>query len=278
LGVLLSILLITAAAGQNRLPANTYLALLLNSNNVLISPCDNPDVGVVFTPSGVTGNIRGVDVRPADGKLYIVTDTGSFYTLDLTTRAATQVSTQDTLFNGGGDYGFDFNPTVDRIRMVGVNGRNARYNIDTGAMADFDVNATGVQSDLPLKYASASGTPRVVAAAYTNSRPLGPAVNTTQLFDIDLNNYNLVLQNPPNNGTLTVVGSLGVTGFKRAGFDIYTDTDGTNYAVLATNLGYYYTVSLTSGATTPLWQTSRLLRIMRPRGIAIMSGSFNLLK
>jgi hypothetical protein len=278
--VSLVMVLLAAYGGrcQNLLPADTYLGLLLNNNVILLAPCENPDVGVSFVPSGVTGNIRGIDVRPSDGKLYIVTDAGGFYTINVTTRAATQVSTQDHLFVGGGDLGFDFNPTVDRARLVGVNRQNARYNVDTGALADFDNTTAGSQPDATLRYASGSGFPRVVAAAYTNSRPNAAAPNSTQLFDIDINNYNLVLQNPPNNGTLTVVGSLRISGFRRAGFDIYTDSAGVNYAVLATQYGYYYSVSLTTGATTPIWQTSQLLRIQRPRGVTLMPGSFNLLK
>jgi hypothetical protein len=269
--ILLSLALIQSEA-QSVLPAETWVVVLLRNNLILFAPTANPDRGVIFQVSGVTGEIKGIDVRPADGQLYAVTDAGRFYRIETDTGVATQLSVQDQTFSGGVDYGFDFNPTVDRIRVMGINGRNARYNIDTGALADFDNVTAGTQADGQLHYSTlGSGTPQVIGAAYTNSRP---GATSTQLFDIDINNYNLVAQNPPNDGTLTIVGSLGVRGFNRAGFDIYTDVDGTNYAVLATNKGYYYTVDLTTGAATRIWASSRLLKIMRPRGVAIMFLDF----
>lgn len=255
---------------QNPLPSNSYLAILLDNNVIALVRSDSTEQGVLFGVTGITGILRGIDTRPANGQLYGVTTAGVFYMIDTVNLNATRVSTQDIKFSGGGDFGFDFNPTVDRIRMLGVNGRNARYNIDTGALADFDNTTAGSQSDLPLKYASGSGSPQVVGAAYTNSRSNGPAVNTTQLFDIDRNGYNLVLQNPPNNGSLTVVGRLGISGFRRAGFDILTDSSSNNYAILATNRGFFYSVNLTTGAASRVWAESHLLSLLRPRGLAIL--------
>ena len=51
------------------------------------------------------------------------------------------------------------------------------------------------------------GMPSVDAVAYTNS--FGGATTTT-LYDIDYGADNLYVQNPPNNGTLVIVGPLGV--------------------------------------------------------------------
>ena len=38
----------------------------------------------------------------------------------------------------GTAFGFDFNPTVDRIRVVSDTGQNLRLNPDTGAVAAVD--------------------------------------------------------------------------------------------------------------------------------------------
>ncbi|MEJ7701367.1 MAG: DUF4394 domain-containing protein [Pyrinomonadaceae bacterium] len=51
------------------------------------------------------------------------------------------------------------------------------------------------------------GTPAVTATAYTNN--FAGATTTTQ-YDIDTGSDRLLIQNPPNNGTLVDVGALGV--------------------------------------------------------------------
>ncbi|PYR72850.1 MAG: hypothetical protein DMF86_22215, partial [Acidobacteria bacterium] len=69
--------------------------------------------------------IGGIDFRPRTGQLYglgIVdgaTDTIRVYRIDPLTGAATLIpgSTPFTVTNGD-DYGLDFNPTVDRIRVT----------------------------------------------------------------------------------------------------------------------------------------------------------------
>ena len=47
-------------------------------------------------------------------------------------------------------FGFDFNPTVDRIRVVGDRGDNFRLHPDTGALVDGQPDVEGVQPDSPL--------------------------------------------------------------------------------------------------------------------------------
>ena len=97
--------------------------------------------------------------------------------------------------------------------------------------------------------AGAAATPRIVASAYTNSVA---GATTTQLFDLDAGRDALVLQNPPNNGTLVSVGALGIDVGDNAGFDI-SAVDGVAY--VSAQLGQsissqLYTVNLTTGATT----------------------------
>ena len=103
----------------------------------------------------------------------------------------------------GASFGFDFNPTVDRIRLTSDARQNLRLNPDTGATAAVDGALTYAAGD-----PGAASTPRIVGSAYTNSVA---GATTTQLFDLDAGRDALVLQNPPNNGTLVTVGSLGST-------------------------------------------------------------------
>lgn len=110
--------------------------------------------------------------------------------------------------------GFDFNPTVDRIRIVSNQRQNLRANPNTGT----------VDGDGDLAYAAgdpgAGTVPKVGAAAYTNSfRGAG----STTLFGIDTERDTLVRIEPPNDGVLNTVGELGIDASDQASFDIVAD-------------------------------------------------------
>ena len=68
-----------------------------------------------------------------------------------------------------------------------------------------------------------------------------------------------MLQNPPNNGTLTTVGALGVNVGSVGGFDIFSPSNGVNtaFAAFAPNgstAANLYTIDLGTGAATSLGQ------------------------
>src|SRR5205085_3110113 len=158
------------------------------------------------------------------GQLYGVGSTSRLYTINPQPGAATQVgSAPFTPALSGAEFGIDFNPTVDRIRLVSDTGQNLRLNPDTGAV---------VGTDSALSFATGDPnegqTPHVSGAAYTNN--FGGATTTT-LYDIDYGLDRLVTQNPPNNGTLNTVGALGVDTGKLVGFDIAGNS--TAFAALA---------------------------------------------
>jgi hypothetical protein len=72
------------------------------------------------------------------------------------------------------------------------------------------------------------------------------------LFDIDVNTDKLLLQNPPNNGTLSEVGSLGVNIEATNGFDI----GGTS------NMAYGV---FTSGGSTKLYTINQVTGAAKAR-------------
>jgi len=191
---------------------------------------------------GIDGNLQGIDYRPANGLLYGVTDTNKIYTIDPNTGAATFVSTLSTSFNGGVQSGVDFNPAADRLRLNGSNDENLRINVDTGA----------VTVDGTLAYANGDPNfgvdPNVTAAAYINSVA---GATSTALYNIDYAQDVLVLQNPPNSGTLTTVGPLGINFASVGAFDIFTDANGVNYAY-ALSGSKLYSIDLKTGAATEL--------------------------
>lgn len=228
----------------------------------------------VNSPSNVQvmGNLgvvtEAIDFRPGTNTLYgidVGPNTTQVYTINITTGAATPVGPGFNSSGAGYDLaaasgiGFDFNPTTlqfdssMRIRVVGTNGSNLRLNSSTGLIEVVDG---------ALQFGNGNSA-FVDAAAYINNNPtMG---GTTQLFDMDSRNNALLLQSPPNDGTLATVGNFGLTidANSGIGFDIFTivgDADSTiggdtGYAVFtrdATAGGAYllYDVNLATGATT----------------------------
>ena len=96
--------------------------------------------------------------------------------------------------------------------------------------------------------ANFGANPAVSAAAYTNAIA---SPTSTQLYDIDTNLDVLTLQNPPNNGTLTTVGSLGIDFGTLSGFDIISTAEGTNAAFAVSN-STLYSINLQTGAASSL--------------------------
>ena len=146
----------------------------------------------------------------------------------------------------GASFGFDFNPTVDRIRVVAETGQNLRLNPITGAVSNVDGRLAHAPGD-----PRGTARPVVVASAYTNSVA---GATTTQLFGIDVVRDTLVLQNPPNPGTIATRGALGVNATSPAAFDI-TPGNGTPYATFRrarTRGTGLYRIDLATGRATPL--------------------------
>jgi hypothetical protein len=212
-----------AALGAGAAPAMGAEALYgATADNRLVSfNSDSP--GRILRSVPITGlvegdSVVGIDFRPATGQLFGLGRSSRVYVIDVTTGAARPVGGGPfTPALSGAGFGFDFNPTVDRIRVVSDADQNLRLNPDTGATA---------ATDMPLKYgpgADVATDPNVVASAYTNSVP---GATSTQLFGIDSGNDAVVLQNPPNDGVLTRVASLGVDAPASVGFDIARDGTG----------------------------------------------------
>lgn len=241
---------------------DAYKIIGLTSNNSLVSfeqKSGKPNKPVRV--KGIDGNLLGIDFRPADGLLYGVTDTDKIYTINPNSGAATFVSTLSISFNGGFQSGVDFNPVADRLRITGSNDQNYRVNVDTGEVIA-DGELAYVAGD-----ANAGVDPNITASAYTNSRP---GVTATQLYNIDYDLDVLALQNPPNDGGLVTIGSLGVNFAPIAGFDIFTDNQGRNTA-FAVSGSQVYTINLQTGAATKLGQISNGGFV----GLAVTAGKRN---
>lgn len=201
--------------------------------------------------SGMNSNesLIGIDFRPSNGILYGVGSFGRIYTLNTATGAASFVSTINVGGNpvglNGVEFGVDFNPAADRLRLVSDLDMNLRINVDTGATI-LDGTLTN----------SGGGDPNIVASAYSNNDN-NPNTGTT-LYNLDSASDMLTIQNPPNNGTQTNVGSIGIDISALAGFDILTVGAGnTAYAALQNQNGSgssFYTINLGTGMATAIGQ------------------------
>lgn len=184
----------------------------------------------------------GIDFRPKTGELYGIGSFSRMYKINTGNGMASQVGgTFSTALNGS-SFGVDFNPTVDRIRLVSNTGQNLRLHPDTGAVAAVDTNLAYNAGDVNF-----GKTPNVVHSAYTNNFN---GATTTQLFGIDTGLDTLVLQNPPNNGGLTTIGALGVDVSDIGGFDISGATGIAYLCVRDAQLGKstFWTINLATGA------------------------------
>jgi len=193
----------------------------------------------------------GLDFRVQDGLMYLVGNNGGIYTVKLPPTptadpVVTKVSQLSVPLNGT-NFGIDFNPAADRLRVVGDTGQNLRHNL-----ADHTTTEDAVLSTPP----ALGPTRGVTAAAYTNN-DLNPDTATT-LIDIGTATDEVLIQAPANNGLLSATGKLTVDAAANAGFDVYSTLSGgkavsaTGFATITTPAAgaSLYSVNLLNGTVT----------------------------
>jgi Domain of unknown function (DUF4394) len=246
--------LLVAAPAASAVP----LVAVTPGNNLLFFDSASPaaTAPLAVTGLGVNETIRGLDARPRTGELHAVTaTTGSAansvafsYVIPSYRVQAVPAGQTAAPIAGWADVaaGWDFNPVVDRARLVNANDENARVNPFNGALSGNDADLTPAASTT------------LVGAAY--DRNVDGAAATT-LFAIDRNGSELVRVGgvdgvpSPNTGAVSPIGGLGIAlnQTSDAGFDIASD--GIAYAALtddADDLTRLYTIDLATGAATPL--------------------------
>lgn len=244
--VVIALLALFGLSGPNASAQTLYA--LTNANQMVSFGAATPGTvisTVTFTGLQAGEKITGIDVRPATGELYALglvddgaTRTGRIYKVNPFNGAATLVgaapwstSLPDTDFGG-----FNFNPLVDRIRVVFSFGANFRVHPDTGALVAADTNLSQTV---------------VNGVSYTNN--VIPQSGTT-LYGMRYANDTLVLIGglngvpSPNGGVVTSVGGSGISAMDAYGFEIVTN--GLVDKAFATADGKLYSVNLATGAFT----------------------------
>ncbi|MDQ8044235.1 MAG: DUF4394 domain-containing protein [Solirubrobacteraceae bacterium] len=226
-------------------------------------------------------NVVGLDIRPADGRLYGLTNKSRIVVINPRTATITYVGDKaiDPALTGD-KAGFDFDPVLDSIRVETNAAQNLRIDPRTGQLQATTTTVTPTPTPTPdattpttpsttpqpttvstpgkadgnAAYAAgdpgAGTAPKITALAYTNAFPVG---NSTELFALDSARKTLVKQDPQNDGTLHTVGSLNQSGNPIA-FDIADGNVG--YAAISTTSGGtrvgLYKVNLSTGAAAPV--------------------------
>ena len=229
----------------------------LSGNNIVSFDSANPGV-ITFTKpiSGLGGGetLLSIDFRPQDSVLYGYSSGNGIFSLNLSgvDAAATLVVDLDSVtpasptatgplstFPPSGTISIDFNPAANALRIIDSNDNNYRRSFASGAFFN----------DGLIDLAGNGAPISIVAEAYTRN---APNFGTTQLLVVDALTNSLYLQNPPNDGTLSLIGSLGIDiPSSGVGFEI----SGTTAAFLSANsdgLGNaeLYTVNVGTGATS----------------------------
>jgi hypothetical protein len=211
--------------------------------------------------------VVGLDFRPATGQLFAITvpaGTPTFaqvrsYVVDPATAAATLVgSVPINTVMGAGDLptGTDFNPVVDRLRVVNAGNENFRINPNNGVLAG---------NDADLTYTGPTTGPVTAVAYDRNIAPgppgtIAPPGTLTTLYGIDVGADRLVKiggigadGGSPNGGAVTSEGALGMTvdDGSDAGFDIAATGSAFASLMVAGQPGLYR-INLAGGTATPI--------------------------
>jgi hypothetical protein len=227
---------------------------LNNANQLIRFDTADPSASAsAVTLQGLGGAdvMMAIDVRPQNGMLYGLAAAGGavrLYAISTQTGFANALSVPLTFTNSSGaavpitgtEFDIDFNPTVDRVRVVTNTGFNFRMNPNTGALVDSDGNsANGINPDTAI---GGSGVTGLQGTAYTNN---SANVLVTTQYGLDETTGRLFIQNPPNSGTQTVGLPLTFgTNFvvsDVSGLDILSNvTVDTANAAVTTGVGYAF--------------------------------------
>ncbi|MES2908878.1 MAG: DUF4394 domain-containing protein [Pseudomonadota bacterium] len=238
--------------------------VLLDSNKLAYMNFAAPalTLSTLGTVSGLTSGDRlvSIDRRPQNGFLYglgynSIAGSVTLYVIHPETLVATSLGlagsftdgTNPVLIGGGNDatrFEMDFNPAVDRVRVINSLGQNFRMDPNNGTLVDGNLGLAGTNMDGALN----GGANAAQGTAYVNNVANNGGI-TTQ-YTVKENPGMLFIQNPPNAGTLSAPLTLTSAVNTILGFDIAPDVSTSmNSAAVDSGSGYLLLRSL---AGTPV--------------------------
>lgn len=257
--------------------------VLLDSNRLAYLNFADPASSLISLGS-VTGLTAGdtlvsIDRRPQNGYLYglgynAIAGSVTLYVIHPETLVATSLGLAGGFTTDGTNpapiggnsastrFEIDFNPAVDRVRVINSLGQNFRMNPNTGAVVDGDLGgASGPVAGTNMDGALNGGATAAHGTAYVNNVANNGGI-TTQ-YTVNENPGTLFIQSPPNAGTLSAPLALSPAINTILGFDIAPGvttllintavTSGTGYLLLrssAVSPESLATVNLVTGAVS----------------------------
>ena len=256
LGFALAAGAIVAAAGSAVANHRVY-GVTFDQRLVTFAP-SAPSVFLSSTPiSGLAPDetIVNIDARPLTGGLVIMTNANRLMSVAPDTAVATAIGAGFApALSGAVEYGMDFNPTVDRIRVVDSSGNNRRLNPVTGGAA---------ATDTPLTLFGTGDRIGAYGTAYRHwqfgfNAPLGSVrqyvvIGTGTSYGLgevgSLAGGNASF----NGGVVTPIGAgFGSSSTDNIGFDIFGPTDQAYVSLTDTTsfFSVFYNLDLGTGALT----------------------------
>lgn len=253
-----SLLLLPVFAG-----AGDLIYLLTSTNELVLVDSATPGTAISARP--ITGLADGerlltLDFRPENGSLYGISTTGFFYRVDGATGAAVAIDAFpiEPLL-AGVNLATDFDPVIDRLRVVDELNANIRVHPELGRRVAYDGGITWAPGDPGV-----GTTPTVVGIASSNNF-IGATSSATYVIDAT-RDVLATMGRPadgieaPFSGQLHTVGLLGIGTSGVVGFDIAEN--GTAYAMLTEGVvPRLYTISLTTGVATVIGNAARTTAI-----------------
>jgi len=218
------------------------------------------------------GNLIGIDFRPADGKLYGLTDLGTLYTIDVSLARFGQkqkVSTMNPRFTGGFGNIMDFNPVANALRVTGSNDQNLAV-VNGGDGSNLSTTVAQTKFAYAAGDVNAGKDPELTGGAYSNNF-VGATATLFYAVDADTDTLVTIADKTATGSSNTGGGQLQTIGsfYDEAGnklnmspttdLDIYTDKAGNNYLVGQTTR-LLFTIDLSQiNPNLPLGQTQKVI-------------------
>ena len=252
-----SVALLVALAGglvmSGVASAQTVFGITRDNRLISFSPATPGTLTVDVAITGLTvgDTALGIDVRPLTSEIFVFS-ASRMYSVSAA-GVATPVPGAGFTALATTTSSFDFNPTVDRVRVIDTAGGNRRLNPTTGGDA---------ATDTALVYGT-GGTPRAAGVAYTNAQfGANVAAGTVRELFVDstLNSLGEIGtmaggNTSFNGGVSSSIGGLGFDLTDDAGFDIYGPTGIAYLSNLNTaGLASFYTLNIGTGAATLVGQ------------------------
>jgi hypothetical protein len=247
---------------------------LTSANEIARIDTDNVAAATRVAISGLDAGDRfvGIDLRPADNKVYGVTLSNRIYTVDGSGATSFVANLSSPIVDPTRGYGVDFNPSADiagasSLRVTSSAGSNIAINPGTRVVGN----------------AASNIGPGFSAVAYSNAVILPTmAPPSTQLYYIDTDSDGLYVATTGFNApAISFVGALGVDALNANGFELLAN--GQAFAALNTDastslVSGIYGINLTTGQASLIGEYNGTLSgltlapIPEPTSLALLAG------